>query len=405
MNPRRALALLCDPTLILRAQDITPDPWQRDLLLSRERFLLLNCARQTGKSTTVAAIALHRLLTDPGSLVLVVAPSERQSHELFRKVMHAYRALGQPIPSVISNQHELELKTGSRLVALPGREETIRSFSGVDLLILDEASRVPDDLYRSVRPMLAVSQGRLLALSTPFGQRGWFYEEWIGAGPWQRIHIPWTQCPRIAADFIAEETRALGQAWVDQEYNGLFTAMEGLVYPEFDLAVVKNDESCSPLAPHSSSLKVGGIDYGWRNPFAAVWGVLDHDDVLWITNERYLRETPLSDHGAALPKDVMWHADPAGHTESEELRRAGLKIRNGENSIRHGIALVTERIRTGRLKVSPRCVNLIGEARLYRYPTPAERDQLGENPIDAHNHALAALRYLVSRLLVRRSFS
>ena len=87
--------------------------------------------------------------------------------------------------------------------------------------------------------MLAVSQGRLLALSTPFGQRGWFYDEWVGAGPWQRIHIPWTKCPRIAADFIAEETRALGQAWVDQEYNGLFTAMEGLVFPEFALATLK----------------------------------------------------------------------------------------------------------------------------------------------------------------------
>ena len=213
-------------------------------------------------------------------------------------------------------------------MALPGREETIRSFSGVDLLILDEASRVPDDLYRSVRPMLAVSQGRLLALSTPFGQRGWFYEEWIGTGPWQRIHIPWTQCPRIRPEFIAEETRSLGQPWVDQEYNGLFTAMEGLVFPEFETAVAhdcrlqisdcrfKGDQSA--IRNLQSAIPVGGIDFGWRNPFAAIWGVLDHDDVLWIDNERYLRETPVSDHAAALPKDVMWYADPAGRTEIEE---------------------------------------------------------------------------------------
>jgi hypothetical protein len=409
VKPNRALALLLDPTLILHAQDLTPDPWQRDLLLSHEPYLLLNCARQTGKSTTVAAIAFHQLLTAPGALVLLVAPAERQSHELFRKVLHAYQALGQPIPSIRSNQSELELKNGSRLVALPGREETIRSFSGVDLLILDEASRVPDDLYRSARPMLAVSQGRLLALSTPFGQRGWFYDEWIGVGPWQRIHIPWTQCPRIAADFIAEETRALGQAWVDQEYNGLFTAMEGLVFPEFDLAIVKPDcklqiADCklpsdkSAICNLQSAMNVGGIDFGWRNPFAAIWGVLDHDDVLWITHERYLRETPLSDHAAVLPREVMWYADPAGATEIAEVRRAGLLVRKGDNNIRQGIAQVTARIRTGRLKVAPSCVNLIAEARLYRYPTPAERDQLGENPIDAHNHALAALRYLVSRI-------
>ncbi len=409
MNLQRALALLLDPAHILRAQDLTPDPWQRELLLSRQQYLLLNCARQTGKSTTVAAVALYQLLTEPGSLVLLVAPSERQSHELFRKVLAAYHALNLPIPTVRLNQSEVELTTGARLVALPGQEETIRSFSGVDLLILDEASRVPDDLYRSVRPMLAVSQGRLLALSTTFGQRGWFCEEWIGAGPWQRIHIPWSQCPRIRPEFIAEEMRALGRNWVDQEYNGLFTAMEGLVFPEFDAAILKpqdeRSESCgSPLTPNPppsgrGGQAVGGIDFGWRNPFAAIWGVLDHDDVLWITHERYLRETPLSDHAAALPKEVIWYADPAGRTEIEELRRAGLIVRRSDNNIRRGIDLVTARIRTGRLKVAPRCVHLIAEARLYRYPTPAERAALGENPIDAHNHALAALRYLVSRLV------
>ena len=399
MVPSRALNLLLDPTLVLRAQELPPDPWQRDLLYSSAPHLLLNCSRQSGKSTTVAAVALNRLLTEPGSLVLLVAPAERQSHELFRKVIAAYQALGQPISARRSNERELELKNGSRLVALPGREGTIRSFSGVDLLILDEASRVPDDLYRSVRPMLAVSQGRLLALSTPFGQRGWFYEEWVGAGPWQRIHIPWRQCPRITAEFIAEETRALGQSWVDQEYNGLFTAMEGLVFPDFEMAIA----ACgSALDESQAATRVGGIDFGWRNPFAALWGVLDHDDVLWILHERYLQETPLSDHASALPREVIWHADPAGRTEIEELRRAGLIVRRGDNNIRMGIAQVTARIRTGRLKVSPRCVNLIAEARLYRYPTPLERAALGENPIDAHNHALAALRYLVSRISRRK---
>ncbi|MBI2806207.1 MAG: hypothetical protein HYX68_14595 [Planctomycetes bacterium] len=403
MNAPSTLALLLDPSLVLRAQKLTPDPWQDELLLAREPYLLLNCARQTGKSTTVAALALLQLLTVSGSLVLIVAPSERQSHELFRKVLDAYQALGQPVEALKSNQSELELANGSRLVALPGREETIRSFSGVDLLILDEASRVPDDLYRSVRPMLAVSRGRLVALSTPFGQRGWFYDEWVGAGPWRRIHVPWSQCPRIAPEFVAEEVRALGQGWVDQEYNGLFTALEGLVFPEFEMAIAVPAGSASdraPTLPAGTAHAVGGIDFGWRNPFAAVWGVHSQDDdVLWITHERYLRETPISDHAAALPREVMWHADPAGRTEIEELRRGGLLVRKGDNNIRRGIALITARIRTGRLKVAATCVRLIAEARLYRYPTPAERAAIGENPIDANNHALAALRYLVSRLV------
>jgi hypothetical protein len=400
MNANVALALLLDPTHILRAQGMAADPWQHDLLLAQEPYLLLNCSRQAGKSTTVAALAMHQLLVKRRALVLLVAPSERQSQELFRKVMNAYQALGQPVPAVKANQHELELETGSRLVALPAREGTVRSYSGVDLLIVDEASRVPDDLYRSVRPMLAVSRGRLVALSTPFGQRGWFYHEWIGQGPWRRIHIPWTECPRITPEFIADEVRSLGQAWVDQEYCGLFTTMEGLVFPEFQDAVLNaptpQDERSDSWG--STVTQVGGIDFGWRNPFAAVWGVLDSDDVLWILHERYARETPLADHAAALPREVMWYADPAGRTEIEELRRAGLKVRHGDNAIRRGIGLIAGRVRQGKLKVAPACVNLIQEAKLYRYPTAAERTQLGENPIDAHNHALAALRYLVSRI-------
>ena len=144
--------------------------------------------------------------------------------------------------------------------------------------------------------------------------------------------------------------------------------------------------------------KLGGLDFGWRNPFAAIWGVLDRDDVLWITHERYLSETPIADHAAALPKDVFWYADPSGAGDIATLRRANLTVLKGDNDLRRGIALVSARIRTDRLKVSPRCVHLIAESRLYRYPAPKDRALLGEVPIDADNHALAALRYLVTKI-------
>jgi hypothetical protein len=129
-----------------------------------------------------------------------------------------------------------------------------------------------------------------------------------------------------------------------------------------------------------------------------VWGILDKDDVLWIGGERFGTETPLSEHAAVLPRNVFWHADPAGRTEIEELRIRGLNICKGVNDIRPGIAAVSARIRSGGSKVLPACVNLIQEARLYRYPSAQERELLGENPIDRHNHALAALRYLIATL-------
>ena len=103
------------------------------------------------------------------------------------------------------------------------------------LLILDEASRVPDDLYRSVRPMLAVSRGRLIALSTPFGQRGWFYEAWQSGEEWERVRVTADECPRITPEFLAEEQRALGERWYRQEYLCSFEDVVDAVFAYSDI--------------------------------------------------------------------------------------------------------------------------------------------------------------------------
>jgi hypothetical protein len=137
------------------------------------------------------------------------------------------------------NAEELELTNTSRIVCLPCREETIRGYSHVSLLIIDEAARVPDDLYRAVRPMLAVSNGRMICLSTPYGKRGFFYDCWANGGnDWARIEVPAERCPRITPEFLAGERRALGESTFRQEYCCSFEALEGLVYPDFARCVV-----------------------------------------------------------------------------------------------------------------------------------------------------------------------
>jgi len=200
---------------------IRPDPWQLRLLRSDSSRVLLNCSRQSGKSTMAAVLALHKALIKPAALVLILAPSERQAKETFGKVATMYRKLGHPIPADSYRKMGVELSNRSRIEALPGTEKTIRSFSGVDLLIVDEASRVDDALYYAVRPMLAVSGGRLLMLSTPWGRRGVFYAEWTGdrgSSAWERYEVPATECPRIPAEFLEEERMALGEWHYRQEY-------------------------------------------------------------------------------------------------------------------------------------------------------------------------------------------
>jgi len=241
------LALALDPVLLARRAGLDPDPWQADVLRSTAPRRLLNCSRQSGKSTVAAIRAVHAALYEPGSLVLLLSPALRQSQELFRKCLDVYRALDHPEPPEAESVLRLELANGSRVVALPGKEGTIRGYSGVRRLIVDEASRVPDDLYRSVRPMLAVSGGDPDAMSTPFGTRGWWYEAWRSDEPWQRVEVPATQCPRISAAFLAEERRTLGAWWYAQEYECRFMDAADAVFRAADIQAAFTPDAPPPL--------------------------------------------------------------------------------------------------------------------------------------------------------------
>jgi hypothetical protein len=190
----------------------------------------MNVSRQAGKSTAAAVIGLHRALYHPGSLVLVLAPAERQAKETFSKMAGFYQRLGHPIPADSYRKLGVELANGSRIESLPGTEKTIRGFSGAALLIVDEAARVDDALYYAVRPMLAVSGGRLMLLSTPYGRRGIFYEEWTEGEGWERYEVPASQCLRIPPAFLEAERRSMPEWWFAQEYGCEFRETEDQLF-------------------------------------------------------------------------------------------------------------------------------------------------------------------------------
>ena len=236
------LALALDPVRFAERAGLYPDPWQANVLRSTAPRLLLNCSRQSGKSTIAAAVAVHAATYEPGSLTLLLSPTLRQSGELFKKVTGVYASAGRRVPPESETALTLTLENGSRIVSLPGREGTVRGFSAVDLLIIDEAARVPNDLYVSVRPMLAVSRGRLLALSTPWGTRGWWYEVWRSEEPWERYEVPATDCPRIPRAFLEEEQRTLGEYWYRQEYCCEFMDAESQAFRREDIDRAFSDE-------------------------------------------------------------------------------------------------------------------------------------------------------------------
>jgi hypothetical protein len=166
-----------------------------------------------------AAKALYQAWHEAGSLTLVVSPCARQSGEFLRKVEGFARKLGIRPKGDGDNEMSLALPNGSRIVGLPGTEATIRGFSAVALLLIDEAARVPEEVYLAVRPMLAVSDGAMWLMSTPFGKRGFFYEAWANGGPdWVRVKGTGPECPRISRRQLEDDRREMGERTFRQEY-------------------------------------------------------------------------------------------------------------------------------------------------------------------------------------------
>src|SRR5262245_49828304 len=141
------LMRMLDPTaLAAEAGYPALDPWQARLLWERPRRSLLCCSRQSGKSTITALIALYVALYEAPALILLVSPAQRQSAELFRCFMTAYHNLKDVPPLVQESVLRCEFANGSRVIALPSSEKTLRGFAKVDLCVIDEAARCPDEL-------------------------------------------------------------------------------------------------------------------------------------------------------------------------------------------------------------------------------------------------------------------
>lgn len=258
------LARTLNPVNLSPSIGFNPDPWQALVLSEKASRTLLNCHRQAGKSTVAGIAASHEATYNAGSITILISPSQRQSSELFRKVVAVYKTLWKApadpldpdlfkdLPKNIRAVSDIgvdpdsetaltmELENGSRIVSLPGKDDsTIRGYSAVALIIVDEAAMVTDNLITAVRPMLAVSGGRILALSTPKGKRGWFYEAWE-SGPtydrklrpqgWLKVKALATECPRITTEFLDEERLTLGPRMFAQEYMGEFVETNEQVF-------------------------------------------------------------------------------------------------------------------------------------------------------------------------------
>lgn len=355
-----------DPVAFATMLGMTPDPWQERLLRAKDD-VILNCSRQAGKSTAASMLVVHRAVTLPNHLALLISPSDRQSSELFRKVREF---LGR-VPGVSlaeDNVHSAKLTNGSRIVSLPSSAETIRGFSAVNTLVEDEAAFVDDSLNMTVRPMLAVSRGQLVLMSTPNGRKGHFFDAWHDTrGSWHRERVPCWDVPRIPRPFLEEQRRIMGE-FFRQEFECEFIhAASGRVY-EWDekLNVIEK------LPKDGEWTWMLGLDFGIRDRNAAtVVGWRKNDPCVYIPRSYRYPGVPAdaAREVRSLEKEytfarIVGDLQGLGAVFGADLAaRFGIPVESAKKADKlGGIRLMNGDLRTARIKVvRGGCTDLLEE--------------------------------------------
>ncbi len=372
------------------------DEWQGQLLCDRSRKIIVNVARQQGKSTTAAAKAVHRAVMYPRSLVLVVAPALAQAGELRRKVDdHLKNLKNVDVSPVEDNKRTLEFDNGSRIVIVAADADTVRSYSP-HLIIEDESATVPDEVYEAMEPMLLVTGGQHILLGTPKGLRGHFANIWHEAQTWKKYQIAAWDNPRVprgTLEALKDEKERMGRLWwFQQEYECSFiAAAQGLVYP-FDRK--KNVSPRLDMHDRYGWQFVLGVDYGYTDSTAFVVLGWQKDDpnvyVIESMDRRGLTPAEAAEIALGYTKKYPF-ARMVGDTGGlgkgyveEARRRFRLPIEPAEKNNKRGyIEIMAGDLRAGLVKVFPGNDGLVDEWQ--KLPWDEER----ETPLDGVKDHLA----------------
>jgi hypothetical protein len=229
-----------DPVEFAKMLDLEPEAWQRDMLRSDRRQHIILAARRTGKSTTAALLALHRLLTIPGFRTIFAAPSLEQAQIPYLMVVSMYRQLGRPVPAISERRTGLEVVGGGSVLAMSSVERTRRGH-GCDWLVVDEASRVDDpSYYGALLPSITRPVGYLTLMSTPFSRQGFFAATWHDdddSGAWRKtkVTVEDSEYFREHPEGLQLIRRSVPRWYYEREYLCEFQEDEGAVFATTDI--------------------------------------------------------------------------------------------------------------------------------------------------------------------------
>lgn len=155
--------------------DIGLHEGQKRILRCKDRFIAVRAARRFGKSYVFSIYAAWAACTHANYRVVCISKSQRQSSEMFNTI---YRMISNsPMAESItrSTQTRLEFTNGSVIESLPGGSyDSIRGVT-INLVLIDEAAYVPEELFVVLYPTIITTKGMVVLISTPAYAVGEFY--------------------------------------------------------------------------------------------------------------------------------------------------------------------------------------------------------------------------------------
>ena len=212
------------------------------------------CSRQSGKSTVCCYTAVWTAIHRPKSLILIVAPAQRQAIEDQKRCYEILERAGIGEKTMKEyNQTQCKLRNGSRIISLPGNETSTRGYSAPDIILVDEANLVPDPIFQSLLPSTATNKkARWLLVSTPLLTSGFFYDNWFsGNSQFERFEVPASECPRISAEHLEQARMTMSPIAYSSEYECIWGLDAASMWSR-DLVNSAISDTIHPLFPRVS---------------------------------------------------------------------------------------------------------------------------------------------------------
>lgn len=376
-------------------------PAQKQIVSDPHRFRILVCGRKFGKTTLAAEEISGCAIAKKDRRVIYMSPTLEDSRRLM------WDRLNKKLKNVIvkSNDTRLELKVstmdGGRSDIYLSSWEKVQDHRGdeFDFIIPDEIQDYKNfwvGWQEALRPTLTPRRGSLLGMGTPKGFNHLYdlFQLQNTDSDYKSFHFTSYDNPYLPPEELEKAKHELTEDRFAQEYLADFRKTQGLVYKEFDRERHLYDE----LPDRRIVETIAGEDFGTTNPAAVITIKVDSDSNYWVDAEFYktgLTDSEQADYVAAQAFNKVY-PDPESPSAILELKKRHVNVREvikNKDSIRNGIAKVSELLKTGRLKINKRCSNLIYEFETYSYPDKKDQHNEEENPIKENDHALDALRY------------